>query len=268
MMTVSLEASPQRRLLPLPPGYELSWWIRREILFVAPSSASLEQEHQCRRQQSFPSRNRHLVLPLPTVILLARTSPVRPGRMFYLSLIEHNLRLPPHLLNRPLVDAIKDELERLYLDKVITNLGLCISVYDIRSLEGGFIYPGEGSSTYKVVFRLLIFRPFIGEVICAKLKASDATGLHLTLGFFSDIHVPVHLLPKESEMGEDGIWVWKHEFGDLAMDLDEEVNVRVTKINYPSIPVEQDANAQPFAPMQIIGEIYGDGLGLISWWAD
>lgn len=188
--------------------------------------------------------------------------------MFCLTLIEHNLRLPPHLLNRALVDAIKDELERLFLDKVISNLGLCISVYDIRSLEGGFIYPGEGSSTYKVVFRLLIFRPFIGEVICAKLKASDATGLHLTLGFFNDIHVPVHLLPKESKMGEDGIWVWKHEYGDLAMDLDEEVHVRVTKINYPSIPAEQDANAQPFAPMQIIGEIYGDGLGLISWWAD
>ncbi|KAG6526894.1 hypothetical protein ZIOFF_008981 [Zingiber officinale] len=176
--------------------------------------------------------------------------------MFCLSLIEHNLRLPPHLLNRPLVDAIKDELERLYLDKVITNLGLCISVYDIQSLEGGFIYPGEGSSTYKVVFRLLIFRPFVGEVICAKLKASDATGLHLTLGFFNDIHVPVHLLPKESEVGEDGIWVWKHEFGDLAMDLDEEVNVRVTKINYPSSPLEQDANAQPFAPMQIIAKFF------------
>lgn len=31
-----------------------------------------------------------------------------------------------------------------------------------------------------------------------------------------------------------------------------QVHVRVTKINYPSIPAEQDANAQPFAPMQII----------------
>lgn len=40
------------------------------------------------------------------------------GRMFCLTLIEHNLRLPPHLLNRALVDAIKDELERLFLDKV------------------------------------------------------------------------------------------------------------------------------------------------------
>ncbi|XP_064977986.1 uncharacterized protein LOC135619555 isoform X2 [Musa acuminata AAA Group] len=151
--------------------------------------------------------------------------------MFCLSLIEHNLPLPPHLLNRPLLDAIKEELERLFLDKVLSNLGLCISIYDIRAIEGGFVFP-------------------------------------VSLGFFDDIKVPVHLLPHKSRMGDDGIWIWEHECGDLPMDLDEEVHFRVTKINYPPIPVEQDANASPFSPMEIIGEIYGDGLGLLSWWAD
>ncbi|CAL9063722.1 uncharacterized protein LOC135619555 isoform X1 [Musa acuminata AAA Group] len=188
--------------------------------------------------------------------------------MFCLSLIEHNLPLPPHLLNRPLLDAIKEELERLFLDKVLSNLGLCISIYDIRAIEGGFVFPGDGSSTYKVVFRLIMFRPYVGEILCGKLKASDANGLHLSLGFFDDIKVPVHLLPHKSRMGDDGIWIWEHECGDLPMDLDEEVHFRVTKINYPPIPVEQDANASPFSPMEIIGEIYGDGLGLLSWWAD
>ena len=38
--------------------------------------------------------------------------------MFYLSLIEHTLRLPPHLLDLPLNEAIKGELESLFLDKV------------------------------------------------------------------------------------------------------------------------------------------------------
>lgn len=40
------------------------------------------------------------------------------GRMFSLSQIEHDLPMPPHLLSRPLPDAIKAELERLFLDKV------------------------------------------------------------------------------------------------------------------------------------------------------
>ena len=38
--------------------------------------------------------------------------------MFSLSLIQHDLPMPPHLLSRPLLDAIKAELERLFLDKV------------------------------------------------------------------------------------------------------------------------------------------------------
>ncbi|XP_064991208.1 uncharacterized protein LOC103987368 isoform X3 [Musa acuminata AAA Group] len=207
----------------------------------------------------------------PDIVFLGRAwkpATALLGSMFCLSLIEHNLHLPPHLLNRPLLDAIKEELERLFLDKVLSNLGLCISIYDIRTIEGGFVFPGDGSSTYKVVFRLIMFRPYVGEILCGKLKASDANGLHLSLGFFDDIKVPVHLLPHKSRMGDDGIWIWEHECGDLPMDLDEEVHFRVTKINYPPIPVEQDANASPFSPMEIIGEIYGDGLGLLSWWAD
>ena len=103
--------------------------------------------------------------------------------MFYLSLIEHTLRLPPQLLGLPLNEAIKGELESLFVDKVrgfsiafafsfcycefrvfkrlkencvvmqvIANLGLCVSVYDIRSIDGGFVFPGDGASTYTVYF--------------------------------------------------------------------------------------------------------------------
>ncbi|KAJ9695976.1 hypothetical protein PVL29_008305 [Vitis rotundifolia] len=115
--------------------------------------------------------------------------------MFYLSLIEHTLRLPPHLLDLPLNEAIKGELESLFLDKVIANLGLCISVYDIRSIDGGFVFPGDGASTYTVEFRLVMFRPFVGEIITAKLKESNANGLRLSPGFFDDIYIPIHLMP-------------------------------------------------------------------------
>jgi DNA-directed RNA polymerase III subunit RPC8 len=38
--------------------------------------------------------------------------------MFVVSQIEHNLPMPPHLLSRPLVDAVKSELGKLFLDKV------------------------------------------------------------------------------------------------------------------------------------------------------
>ena len=72
--------------------------------------------------------------------------------MFYLGQLEHKLRLPPHLLDVPLEGAIKSELETLFLDKVIPKLGLCVSVYDIREIDGGFVVAGEGAPTYRVCF--------------------------------------------------------------------------------------------------------------------
>lgn len=202
--------------------------------------------------------------------------------MFYLSLIEHTLRLPPHLLHLPVDEAIKSELETLFLDKVIAKLGLCISVYDIRSIKGGFIFPGDGASTYTVEFRLIVFRPFIGEIIVAKLKESDASGLRLSLGFFDDIYIPAHLLPTPSRFEaiphtrNQGRWIW--DFGDaeeaqseeprFVIDGSDPIKFRVDSVIYPSIPLEQPENSKPFAPMVITGTINYDGLGPVSWWEE
>ncbi|KAL9431040.1 hypothetical protein AB3S75_026268 [Citrus x aurantiifolia] len=192
--------------------------------------------------------------------------------MFYLSKIEHTLRLPPHLLRLPLNEAIKLELENVFLDKVIANLGLCISIYDIKEIEGGFVYQGEGASTHTVKFRLVVFRPFVGEIIAAKLKESDANGLRLSLGFFEDIYIPSHLLPSPSRSEPDPNrryevkWIW--EFGDTKYVIDglDEIKFRVLSVNYPSIPIEQAEGSKPFAPMVINGSIDYDGLGPVSWW--
>ncbi|KAG0612551.1 hypothetical protein M758_6G036600 [Ceratodon purpureus] len=50
-----------------------------------------------------------------------------------------------------------------------------------------------------VNFRLVMFRPFVGEVLIAKLKRCDKAGLYLSLGsFFEDRHIPEHLLQQPS----------------------------------------------------------------------
>lgn len=38
--------------------------------------------------------------------------------------------------------------------KVIANLGLCVSLYDIRRIDGGFIFPGDGAPTYTVLYSI------------------------------------------------------------------------------------------------------------------
>ncbi|XP_073302736.1 uncharacterized protein [Primulina huaijiensis] len=208
--------------------------------------------------------------------------------MFLLSEVEHTLRLPPHLLSRPLNEAIKGELDSLFSDKVIQSLGLCVSVYDIRSIDGGFISPGDGASTYTVRFRLVMFQPFVGEVISARLKESNKDGLRLSLGFFEDIYVPVPLLPSPNHSEpdpeqKDGIrWIWEYEGENYPIDGTDEIRFRVHKISFPPVPLDlakkesdknqsdekdsEQKNLKPFAPMVVTGSLDGDGLGPISWW--
>ncbi|KAK8971223.1 hypothetical protein KSP40_PGU012760 [Platanthera guangdongensis] len=172
--------------------------------------------------------------------------------MFHLSKIKHTLHLQPHLLSLPLFDAIKGELEMQFLDKVITNLGLCISVYDIFSIDGGFIFPGDGCSTYEVIVRLVMFRPYVGEILRGKIEESNEDGLRLSLGFFNDTYVAVSQLQRPCRRGDDGIWLWNYESEDLPLDLNEEVNFEVIDVKYPPIPVKQDPNSKPFAPMEVV----------------
>ncbi|CAI0458567.1 unnamed protein product [Linum tenue] len=72
--------------------------------------------------------------------------------MFFLSLIEHKLRFPPADLSLPLHKGIKKFLDGIFLDRVILNLGRCVSIYDIRNIYGGFIHAGEGAPTYTVSY--------------------------------------------------------------------------------------------------------------------
>lgn len=49
-----------------------------------------------------------------------------------------------------------------------------------------------------VSFRLMLFAPFVGEVIVGKVLACTPNYISITLGFFEDIYVPPTLLPPNS----------------------------------------------------------------------
>ncbi|KAF8046576.1 hypothetical protein N665_3606s0003 [Sinapis alba] len=191
--------------------------------------------------------------------------------MFCLSELEDTVRVPPDLLNGPLEDAITTVLQKLFLDKVL-SIGLCVSIYDIRSVEGGFVLPGDGAATYKVGFRIVVFRPFVGEVIAAKFKESDSNGLRLTLGFFEDVYVPAPLIPTPNRCEPDPYnrnqmrWVWIFEGDEYIIDDSCQIKFRVENISYPPVPIERAEDAKPFAPMVVNGTIDDDGLGPVSWW--
>ena len=65
---------------------------------------------------------------------------------------------------------------------------LVISLWDLLDVGESFILPGNDGSHTKVVFRLLVFRPFMDEVLVGKIKSCTREGVHLSL-IQPDLHI-------------------------------------------------------------------------------
>jgi DNA-directed RNA polymerase III subunit RPC8 len=131
-------------------------------------------------------------------------------------------------------------------------------------------------------------------------------GLQISLGFFQDITVPEYCLQEPSHFdSNEALWYWKFDGNEMWMDLEERVQFRVQSVKFQSVPKPGHLQARtagihqrtsgsykyctlilcrwlqesgnegpfvgsaelPFSPMEVIGDINGDGLGLTSWWS-
>ena len=136
--------------------------------------------------------------------------------------------VPPWNLGKSENESVTQEIESLYIDKVIPELGLCTTLFEVCSIHGGVIYPGEGSAHYEVEFRVAVFRPFVGEILEGKvLNTTDANGVRLTFGFFHDVIVlPDEGINRETTKWNDsldgGYWTIEDEKDDLEEVEEEE----------------------------------------------
>ena len=62
------------------------------------------------------------------------------------------------------------------------------------------IYPGDGAAHITVLLNLLVFRPFIGEIINGTVNHIDEKGIKVSIGFFQDIIVEKYVLPNPSSL--------------------------------------------------------------------
>ncbi|KAJ8944742.1 hypothetical protein NQ314_009395 [Rhamnusium bicolor] len=193
--------------------------------------------------------------------------------MFILAEMKNVTRIPPELFNLKLNEAIAGELNKKLANKVVLNVGLCIALFDIISLQESFIFPGDGASHTRVKFRYIVFRPFIEEILLGKIRSCSQEGVHVTLGFFDDILIPPSALQHPSKFNEtEQAWVWEYDTGDgskhdLFMDAGESIRFRVT--------AEMFNETCPMGPITMPetqenpdnkGSINEPGLGLLTWW--
>uniref|UniRef100_A0A7S0HIV8 RNA polymerase III subunit Rpc25 domain-containing protein n=1 Tax=Hanusia phi TaxID=3032 RepID=A0A7S0HIV8_9CRYP len=217
--------------------------------------------------------------------------------MFVLVKLKDAIPIPASELSKPRSLAVSNQVEKKYSNRVLLGTGLCVCLYEIEELGEGLIYPSDSAVHVRVTFSLVVFRPFIGEVLTGSIDRSTPEGLWISLGFFQDIFVPPHFMQDGSEWDEEHqLWVWKSEHGDAMLDpaLGSPVRFRVTNTIFR--PVKRPSKAPPAAnadptliqqagkrfadrkqagqvqeqeeeaAFQVMASIKDDGLGLAIWW--
>ena len=93
-----------------------------------------------------------------------------------------------------------------------------------------------------VDFRLIVFRPFKGEILQGRISSNSDFGIRISMDFFEDIIVPgPHMLFENSvyNSAEDA-WVWTTDEGnDLFFDRNETVRFRVEAETWTDLSPEK-----------------------------
>ncbi|TRY77865.1 hypothetical protein TCAL_08137 [Tigriopus californicus] len=208
--------------------------------------------------------------------------------MFLLSRLSSLVRLSPSQWKRPLPEALTDALNVQLANKVMHNVGLVLSVYDLLCVGDSYLLPmdWEGASHTRVTFRVIVFRPFVEEIAVGKIKSCTREGVLVSLGFFDDILIKPEALQHPKRFDEtEQVWVWEYPTDeghhDMFMDPGEEIRFRVTSEVFvdtsptapeaaPKEPPTSGSNADlaevKRIPYLLHASVNEPGLGLISWW--
>lgn len=202
--------------------------------------------------------------------------------MFVLSEFRDVIRVPAENLGQPIEEVLAEELNKRFANKVVLDVGLVICLHDIVDVGESYIYCGDGAIHTKCVYRMIVFRPQVGEILCGTLKSSSKEGLSISLGFFDSIIIPPQQLNEPSHFNEiDQSWTWNYEDEGqthvLMLEVGEQLRFRVHSeefvdvsphgpTNISNIPMAASKVDKKEVPYTIVGSICESGLGLVKWW--
>jgi len=238
----------------------------------------------------------------------ARRSSFEGGAMFELVLVKDMIRVQPSEFDKDRLQALAHEIDRKYSNKVLEDVGLCVCLYEFEAVGDAQVFPSHGCAFTEVTFRLLVFRPFVNEVLVGKLVGMNEGGLKISLDFFDNVNVPSYNLQNPSQF--DHVrrqWLWMadeaaDDSADFALHINDQVRFQVTNIKFTrtmrnpsgftstssemgragstvatgekgvlrrrSSSVDFTEEEDQTCAMEIIGTMNESGLGATEWWLE
>ncbi|KAK7208092.1 RNA polymerase III subunit Rpc25-domain-containing protein [Myxozyma melibiosi] len=184
--------------------------------------------------------------------------------MFILSKFSDLIRIEPSKFSKKTEDALEDEINVKFANKVVQDVGLCLCLYDILEVGDGLIRHGDGSAYIKTVFRLVVFRPFIGEVLVGWVSSCSEEGIKVRMGFFDDIFIPKEYLFESCIfIPREQAWVWRDEH-DLYIDTNERIRFRVEQEIFTDQSPRGPKNTEPEGASSAVAQNGGAAAGATS----
>ncbi|KAL2444660.1 hypothetical protein ABEF94_016908 [Exophiala dermatitidis] len=172
--------------------------------------------------------------------------------MFILTTFEDLVQIPPYgfLNNQITREDLEDRINEKYSNKVVQKVGLCICMYDLLKASDGLIGNGTGNANVNVRFRMIVFRPFKGEIMTGTVQRCTPEGIH-----------------------NEQTWIWKTGDASLYFDPATVVNLRVESEKWhdqapkgPQTEGEADKQTDRKVPYAIEASMAESGLGGVDWW--
>lgn len=175
--------------------------------------------------------------------------------MFTLATVSDSIRLDPDSFDKSHHAALSQAVNDKFANKVLPDVGLCIALYDVHSASDGILRDGDGAIFVDCTFRLVIFAPFVGEILVGWISSCTPEGINVRMEFFDDIFIPNQMLFEGSQfVAKEQAWVWNVNEMELFLDTNEKLRFRVEHLEYGKLG------------MKVIASCSVEGLGLIAWW--
>ena len=95
--------------------------------------------------------------------------------------VKDRVRVDPKLLGEEINKSIEDAIVSDYVNKLLPQ-GVVLSLVSIDEIGEGHIIPGDGAVFYETIFKILVWKPELHEIVEGKVKEITEFGCFVNIG--------------------------------------------------------------------------------------
>ena len=96
--------------------------------------------------------------------------------------VKDTFKMPPEYFGDEIEKVATEVLENKYESVMDSSMGLVLSVFNIRNISDGLIYPGDPATHHSVEFDMLTYAPQVEEVVTGFVSELVEFGAFVRIG--------------------------------------------------------------------------------------